>query len=631
MCGIFGVWNFNSVKGSHLHHASVLLRHRGPDDEGFSVFSDHEAKAFGGKDTTTPGLTRLPDDMPCPNAFLHRRLAILDLSANGHQPMKAAERNIHIVFNGEIYNFKELIAIHSLEVHTGTDTEVVLQLYTKMGTACFTEFRGMWSMAILDLERGELILSRDRFGIKPLYFTEANGGLAFSSEIKPLLSLEGMEATWPKKKFLQFLTYGATEHPHETFIEVISALKPGHFRSWKLDFMVCEESAYYDLRKLVQPRSGRVKSFNHVFAESIREHLIADVEVGSCLSGGLDSSAIVAAASLSLNGFKTFTCSFPGEAIDESSHARMLSEVNPNLDQYFISPHAQEFFDAFDELIMLQERPIGSASIFAQYSVMQLAAARGMKVLLDGQGADEVLGGYYPFAGAYLLGLLKKGKFSQFRRELESLKLNFNPAMQKAMLRAAFYSLPRWLQVAVRKRSRVGAGLIAKEYSAEAARINAPQRGAADFRELTLRSIEFGLYELLHYEDRNAMRFGIESRVPFLDHRLVEWALGQSPDTLMHNGWTKYPVRKQLELAGLPALAWRRDKLGFVTPQYRWREELKSQLMEKFRAMNIPDVIDRNALEKLMTANLSSNEHLSEFWRVFALLRWLELFDVKLT
>ncbi len=631
MCGIFGVWNFESLTGAHLHRVSSLLRHRGPDDEGFAVVQNGVVRAFAGHSSSDATHAILPNDFSCSNALLHRRLSILDLSSAGHQPMKAEGRNIHIVFNGEIYNFRELIKTHNLSTTTLTDTEVVLQLYARLGTVCFSEFRGMWAMAILDLEKGELILSRDRFGIKPLYFSEVNRGLAFSSEIKPLLSLPGIDPTWSKTKLLQFLTFGATDNPHETFIDSVSALKPGYFRRWNLGSMQHEEFAFYNLRKPTQPHAGPKKSFQEVFDESIREHLIADVEVGSCLSGGLDSSAIVVRASQGSEVFKTFTCTFPDEAIDESSYARKVAEDNPKLEQHFTTPTAPDFISGFDALILLQERPIGSASIFAQYSVMQLAASKGMKVLLDGQGADEVLGGYYPFAGAYLLGLLKKGRLGQFRKDLSALKKNFNPAMGKAMLRAAFYALPGPLQVAARKRNRIGSKLISQACRKGASQLSSPRRGSSDFKELTLRSIEYGLYELLHYEDRNAMRFGIESRVPFLDHRLVEWALEQSPGTLMHNGWTKYPVRLELENAGLAKLAWRKDKLGFVAPQERWMKELQPQLVALLSETPVPDCIDRNALNKLLTSGLSQPEHLSEFWRVWSLLRWLHLFEVRIS
>ncbi len=629
MCGIFGLWNFKSAVGSHIHQASALLRHRGPDDEGILVCNSEENMAFGGPDTTKPGLDLLPSNLSCPNVLLHRRLSILDLSPKGHQPMQAKGRNIHIVFNGEVYNFKELISKYKLEVTTGTDTEVILQLYVKIGTSCFNEFRGMWALAILDLEQSELVLCRDRFGIKPLYFTEVNDGLAFSSEIKPLLALPGIEPTLTRTKLLQLLTFGATDDPHETFIDVINVVKPGTFRTWRRDSVESKETIWYDLRK--RPANGSdADGFQALFTESIREHMIADVEVGSCLSGGLDSSAIVAKAASAKPAFKTFTCAFPGEAIDESDYARMVTAVAPDLDQHFTTPTAEAFLKSFDELVYLQERPLGSASIFAQYAVMQLAASKGLKVLLDGQGADEVFGGYYPFAGAYLLGLLRKGKFMKFLKELRALKTNFNPAMVKAMLRAGFYQLPNSVQVAARRRGRVGAGLISKTYLREAGKLKSPMRGSADFRELTLRSIEFGLYELLHYEDRNAMAFSIESRVPFLDHRLVEWALAQDSGTLIHEGWTKYPIREALERAGLSGLAWRRDKLGFVAPQNRWRKESLPALVEKMKAMDIPDIFDHKAVDELFKSDLDSNEHLSEFWRMYSLLRWLEIFKIRL-
>jgi asparagine synthase (glutamine-hydrolysing) len=628
MCGIFGVWNFQQVRGSDLHNVSALLRHRGPDDEGIAVFDKGQHTYFSGRDTTAPGLPFLPGDLPCPNTFLHRRLSILDLSEKGHQPMKARHKNIHIVFNGEIYNFRELIELHRFDVHTGTDTELVLAMYEKFGMECFAHFRGMWAMAIFDYDKNELILSRDRFGIKPLYYSEFDGALAFSTEIKPLLSLEGIEPVLSKAKLLQFLTFGATADPHETFFDSISAIAPGTSQVWNLSTMRSETFRYYKVGEVIDQRGG--VTFEEVFKASIQEHIIADVEVGSCLSGGLDSSAIVAEASKAQPNFKTFTCSFPGEKIDESDFARGITKVRPNLEQHFTTPTSVDFFKAFDDLVLLQERPIGSASVFAQYAVMQLAASKGLKVLLDGQGADEVMGGYYPFAGAYLLGLLRKGKLRSFKSALADLKSNFNPAMGKAMLRAGYYLLPEKLQSAVRRKGRVGSELIAPSYRKLAAQQKSPQRGAADFQELAKRSIRFGLYELLHYEDRNAMRFGIESRVPFLDHRIVEWALAQEPSTLIKNGWTKHPIRALLEKEHLPSLAWRKDKLGFVAPQSRWRETLKPALIQKLEGMEIPDIFDRGALQAFMTAPLTTNEEQTAFWRIYALLRWIELFKVRL-
>lgn len=629
MCGIFGVWNFKGVNGHTLRKASSMLRHRGPDDEGFLLVRDGKALSYSGDDTAVDNLEPLPEYLPSPNALLHRRLSILDLSPKGHQPMRHSDREIYITFNGEIYNFQELREQYKLPTQTVTDTEVILLLYAKIGEEAFAKFRGMWAMAIIDLEKNKLVLSRDRFGIKPLYLTQKNGGLAFSSELRPLLSLPGMKAQWERDKLLQFLVYGATADPDETFFQGIESLQPGHYLTFDLDRLDCEEHQYYNLRQRIQKGEYAGDSFEERFDESIREHLISDLEVGSCLSGGLDSSLIVATACPAVKN--TFTCAFPGSEIDESKFAAMLTLTCPDLDQHFTKPDAQDFLKAFDEIIRIQERPIGSASVFAQYAVMKSARQHNITVLLDGQGADEVFGGYYPFAGAYLLSILKSGNLRFFNREMKALKENFNPKMEQAMMRSLFYNLPKGLKLLARKKKRLGYDLIADSYRDRAGQLSAPERGAFEFTELSLRSIGFGLKELLHYEDRNSMHFSIESRVPFLDHRLVEWALSQSLADLIHQGWTKYPIREALDRKGLKDLAWRRDKLGFVVPQKAWRNELYPQLQKHWKNLELDEAFDIQSVKDLLENPVSSKSAQSEFWRIYGLIRWLDKFRVEIT
>ncbi len=595
------------------------------------VFENKQPKSFSGLDSAEEKFERLNGQSDTPCALLHRRLSILDLSPAGHQPMSLEKQNIHIVFNGEIYNFRALISEYNLDVKTSTDTEMILLLYAKIGTEAFSKFRGMWALAILDIDKNKLILSRDRFGIKPLFFTHQNDSFAFSSEAKPLLALPGIKTQWERVKFLQFVVYGATDDPYETFFNGIESLKPGHFRTYNLDNLNFEEIEYYNLRKRVAKGEYANESFETLFNESIKEHLISDVEVGSCLSGGLDSSLIVAQAAKHYSGsFKTFTCSFPGESIDESNYARQVASENRKLDQHFTTPSSQEFLDGFDDLIRNQERPFGSASIFAQAAVMKLASENDIKVLLDGQGADEILGGYYSFAGAYLISLLKKGKIWQYKKALKDLKIHFNPKMGTAMMRSGFYALPQKVQLMGRKQKRMGYSLLSDKMKPLADKITSPERGASDFLELNFRSVEFGLYELLQYEDRNAMTYSIESRVPFLDHGLVEWAIAQDPKVKIKNGWTKYPIRKALEKYDLGQLAWRIDKLGFVAPQDRWRMELAEELVAKVEAGTIPKELNEQSVNALFKKKLSNNSGLSEFWRVFALLRWMDVFEVEL-
>ncbi|MCH2213919.1 MAG: asparagine synthase (glutamine-hydrolyzing) [Flavobacteriales bacterium] len=628
MCGIFGVWNYQGVNGHTLRKVSTILRHRGPDDEGFLLINDGVASEYSGEDTSVKNLEPLPESIPAPFSILHRRLSILDLSAAGHQPMRLPNRGIYISFNGEIYNYEELRDQHDLETFTGTDTEVVLLLYAKLGEEAFSMFRGMWAMSILDLEKGKLILSRDRFGIKPLYYTDKFASLAFSSEIKPLLALPRIKPQWEREKLVQFLVYGVTSDPCETFFSGISAVKPGCYLTFDLETLRKEEHVFYDLRSRADEAEFAEDSFELRFEGSIKEHLISDLEVGSCLSGGLDSSTIVATAYPFVK--QSFTCSFPNSPIDETGFAKQLTSARSDLQQHFTSPSSQDYFEAFDEIIRSQERPIGSASVFAQYSVMKLAKENGVTVLLDGQGADEVFGGYYPFAGAYLLSLLKSGNFSRFTKEMKLLKQNFNPKMEMAMMRSLFYSLPKGMRLLARKKNRLGFDLLSRHYKKIARGLSVPERGSSDFKELAIKSVGFGLLELLHYEDRNSMRFSIESRVPFLDHRLVEWALSQSPETLLNKGWTKNPIRELLDKKGLKDLAWRKDKLGFVVPQKAWRDELFPELKEKWKNLELDEVFDQQAMLDLLENPVSSSSAQSEFWRVYGLLRWLELFKVEL-
>ena len=627
MCGIFGVWNKSEITGRHLLEASALLRHRGPDDEGFTIFNADGARHFSGTDSVV-GLPLLQSTTSCANALLHRRLSILDLSEKGHQPMHL-ENRYYLVFNGEIYNFRTLIESYDLNVTTGTDTEVILLLYAQLGMDCFQHFRGMWALAIVDLERNELILSRDRFGIKPLYFHEVGKELVFASELKPLLALPDIQAQWKEERLLEFLLFGAASDPYETFFEGISAVKPGHSIVFDLDSGAKAALPYYEIGTVIPEM--RSADFTTHFENSIDEHLIADVAVGSCLSGGLDSSLIVANAAQKINyPFHTFTASFPGEPIDEAVYARKLERASERIVQHFTTPSAAEFGAAIDDLIWSIERPFGSASVFAQRAVMATANTAGTKVLLDGQGADEVFGGYYPFAGAFLIDHLRGGRIRLFFKDYKALKANFNPKMRKAMMRAAYYHLPAWVQRIGRKKMRKGAAIIAPAFRKKLKKLRSPARAARGFHNMARASVAFGLYELLHYEDRNSMRFSIETRVPFLDHRLVEWGLAQNPGDLLREGWTKYPLRKSLDSLGFNELAWRKDKIGFAAPQLSWMKALRPQLEELLQKSRWPEQIDKAAFYTMWNGEMQSAEDQTAFWRIFSLLRWYNLFEVEI-
>lgn len=631
MCGIFGVWNFKGVRGKHLLAASKLLAHRGPDGEGIMAGDTRVMTHRTGVDFPSPGNAVIQPDERLECALVHRRLSVVDLSENARQPMTLPGRDVHIVFNGEIYNHRELADTFSLDLCTSSDTEVILAMYNRFGLEMFPYFRGMWAMAILDREAQRLVLSRDRFGIKPLYYTRRGEGLAFAGELKPLLQLPGITHEWEKDRFLEYVTFGATRNPDETFAKDVHALPAGDFAVYDLTNGALRTQSYYRL-----PRFGDRKpdgDFTAIFRQAVDEHLLADVEVGSCLSGGLDSGLIVATAARNPRvhrPFQTFTCTFPGRAFDEGPQAKALGNAVDRLQPHFTTPTSEDLLRDMDSLVRVQERPIGSASIYAQYSVMKLVSERGVKVVLDGQGADEVFGGYYPFAGAFLLTALRKGQFGLAAREYTALKSVFNPKMGNAVLRAGYYALPNFAQSFVRRAERVGFDLLSISARREAKTLTAPQRGSADFNALTRRSIQFGLKELLHYEDRNSMHFGVESRVPFLDHRLVEWAVLSPPESKIRNGWTKWPLRQELAALGVEDVAWRRDKLGFVAPQAEWKKQLAPVLLSDVLDGAGAEFFDRSELTALFGHHQEGSAGQTAFWRIFFLLKWLDAFKVEI-
>jgi len=634
MCGIAGIVAQQVFDCRLLQQMGDTLRHRGPDDEGFAIVGENaQLLAHRGKETVSE-LARLPrftDGQQCRIGLVHRRLSILDLSELGHQPVLSADGQRALVFNGEIYNYKELRAeliSKKIEFQSDSDTEVVFHALAHWGTSAFERFRGMWALAWLDMEKRELILSRDRFGIKPLYFSDFNGKLAFASEIKALLETGLMPPKVERDKLFEYLAFGALSRPFDEPYTHLKSVEPGTFLTVDIESSRRTATRYYHIEARVAEAKQNLpdaESFAKAFEESIKLHLRSDVPVGACLSGGLDSSAIVAAAAGQHpdQPFHTFTAAFPGNAVDESQYAKMVTDQFPNIQPHLVYPQAEGFSEDLDRLIHAQDLPMGSTSVFAQWEVMKLAHSRGMKVLLDGQGADEILGGYYNFAGLRLIGLLRRFQPGAFLREYRALKENFTPKINTAIGRAGYYYLPEWMQRRVRSQTRQGSHLIAPEYFKNWD-MPVPARGGRDFESHALLSLQYGLYELLRYEDRNSMAFSIESRVPFLDHPLVECILAMPESEKMNNGWTKYPVRRYLQNRVPGAITWRKDKLGFVTPQSDWKNQLAPKLSEYLKHFDYPEELNASYFQSLAQQTLTDNTHLSEFWRAYSVLRWME-------
>lgn len=644
MCGIAGYYAPEGIQAGKLAEMSAAMRHRGPDDEGFLCLdADGNASTFSGPDSVDGlGIPRLPDALPSSMVFglVHRRLSILDLSILGHQPMQDEAGN-SILLNGEIYNYRELReTLRSLGHHfvSETDTEVVLAAWRQWNTDCFTRFRGMWAMAIWNAREKELILSRDRFAIKPLYLFREGNSFAFASEAKVLPGLPGIRPEVNSAGLFQYLAYGGLGDPDASLFQDIQEFPPGQWMAWNLRSREIRQGCYYDVDSLLQaekltlPREKILEEYARLFTESVQLHLRADVPVGSCLSGGLDSSAIVAEMAGMMGGkpLRTFTAAYHDPGIDESSRAAAVAGHWPSVEAFYTWPDAEGLWQDFRRLIWHQDFPIHSTSMFAQWEVMKLAGQHGMKVLLDGQGADEVLGGYDNFLGAVLLERLQHLQWGRFLKESKQLRQNRLLNVPLSVSRAAFHHLPENLRKAIRRNQRPGVHFLSEAFTRQYAGAPIPELGGKQPDEIRLLSLQRSLRGLLHYEDRNAMAFGIESRVPFMDHPLLEYSMRIPAHFLYSEGHSKYVLRRAVEHK-LPAeIVWRKDKKGFITPQHQWQEAQKKQLLSFLHEIPIPGIFHREYILQMAQSKQQWGTSSNEFWKLLSILVWMDVFKVSL-
>lgn len=640
MCGIAGIYNLKGVEVAEVVALSQTLKHRGPDDEGFMLSNNEHFENCSGNDTIAElkSLKHLSEVNFTPSlALVHRRLSILDITPLGHQPMLTPDQRYTIIFNGEVYNFKEIRQELQQKGHSfksDSDTEVVLTAFAVWGASCVNRFVGMWAFVVFDKQENTLTLSRDRFGIKPLYYFKNQTYFAFASEIKALLKLKDVDKSISNKNLGSYLAFGTTANPYQNLFQYIVDVEPGCNYQYNLNTNELTKTNYFSIDDTLLANTNSIETntqkFEELFTDSIGLHLRSDVEIGSCLSGGLDSSAIVYNASKQLNGvpLKTFTAAYQNKTIDESDYAKLVANDLTNVTDIYTYPDAKTMVADMDKLIYAQDLPVGSTSIFAQWEVMKCASNNNIKVLLDGQGADEILGGYYNFAGIHLIELLKKFQFNRFIKEYHQLKKNFTPQIKNAVLRAAYYYLPERFQQQLRAKERLSYNFIEDKKIKELDLI-IPKRGGKTFNEHVNLSVKFGMYELLRYEDRNSMAFSIESRVPFLDHRLVDFIRTLPTDQKIYNGWTKYVLRKMLNDKVNDKVVWRKDKKGFVTPQQDWKNELITTLTSELKESNLPSLMNRNYVLQLCEKDLTNSTHLSEFWRAYSVIKWYNTFNLN--
>jgi asparagine synthase (glutamine-hydrolysing) len=627
MCGLAGVFTLPGF-APHEGAAGELLRvlaHRGPDDRGV--------------------LRR-----PCAGGemlLVHRRLSILGLGEQGHQPMSSADGRLHLVFNGEIYNYVELrreLAALGHEFHSGTDTEVLLAAHARWGAAALDRLVGMFAYAVLDTADETLFLARDPFGIKPLYHASVAGGLAFASEPGALLALPGVDRRAEPQRAYDYLRFGITDHGAATLFAAVRQLPAGHHATVRLrDGARVEPVPYWSAAPGPTLEIGfgeAAARLRELLLESISLHLRSDVPVGAALSGGIDSSSIVAMMRHLEPGLDLHTISYVADdpALSEERWIDLAAgAAGAAVHKTRATP--DELMRDLDALISVQGEPFGSTSIYAQYRVFQLAAARGLKVMLDGQGADEIFAGYRPYVASRAASLLRQGRFGDAWALARAARRRGSHGAVELLAHTAGSLVPPGGQEVLRRLSGQAAApaWLRMGWFAERGVHTAPpgyEGGRDVLRAQLVDSLtRMSVPHLLRYEDRNSMAFSIESRVPFLTPALVSFVLALPERHLVApDGTSKAVLRAAMRGLVPDAILDRRDKIGFATPEHRWApalDPLARTALSGARTRGLP-MLDLDRAEREWSAVAAGRRpyHLAT-WRWINLARWAELFDVR--
>jgi asparagine synthase (glutamine-hydrolysing) len=619
MCGISGL--FCKSTTASIEGAAVLssmndrLEHRGPDGAGLKWFDN---TAFG---------------------LAHRRLSIIDLSEKAAQPMCLNER-YWLSFNGEIYNYLELraeLCALGAVFQSHSDAEVLLQAYIFWGADCLQRFNGMWAFAIYDQQQNTLFCARDPYGVKPFYYLENQTHFGFASEIKALIAIPSYKATANKKALLAYFGLSKIETETEGFFKGVYELQPGYTLSYDLTTQQKSIAQYY-LPTHIEAKQAK-NQFKATLENAVALRLRADVPLGFCLSGGLDSSSLLHLAAkinqnkkvTSLaNGLHAFTAA-NDSPLDERKWAEQMI-THTDATWHVSELNSQQLIDALPQLIYHQDIPLLSTSTFAQSSVMKSAAHQNIKILIDGQGGDELFAGYQVFYPTFFKELFWTGRWALFLREWS--QLGNSPSSKnyilKEWLKDLFTYLPNKVQGIIAKRANPSLAYLQQLPEKSRQRFSSLQVHLASYCQ------EHELKSLLRWEDRCSMQFGIESRTPFADDtELLQTARSLQITDLIHNGWSKYILRKVLDKELPSTISWRRDKKGFSVPESAWLMETTrfwSEQIETHCALDKSELIDHVQLQKDLARIFSHSKYagLQNFvFRYVCYLIWLKEFEIK--
>lgn len=629
MCGIAGgIWTDGRECDDALNVTNLMQRHRGPDGKGKSVINQR-GRYIG---------------------LAHTRLAIIDLSESGLQPMESYCGQYEIVFNGEIYNYREIRRLLELEdgvtFFSDTDTEVLLRAWSKWGKRALSRLVGMFSFAIYDKSSQRLTCVRDAFGIKPFFYC-LDSEFRFASEMQTILKIKGGEKKINWQKAYDYLCHAAYDHDDETFISGVRSLRPGHLAEISL-----KENLEFRIESWWAPKVEETQNWSFDSAtEAVREsflnnvklHLRSDVDVGVALSGGIDSSAVACAVRYLEPDIpiKTFSFIADSKALSEEVFIDLVNgEIGAKPFKARVSP--SELFADLEDLIRTQGEPFGTTSVYAQYRVFKMASEMGIKVTLDGQGADEILGGYIGHPGQRLRSLLERREIlaacnflNQWPRVHGSTKLTAMKYLAAASTSSGIQQLLRRLDgkgalpAYMDARALSELNILPKKPARVTSDIN---RGRRLVEELALSLSTRGLPHLLRHGDRNSMRWSVESRVPFLTQDFADLMLSMPESFLVsQNGLTKNVFRAAMEGIVPAQILERTDKIGFETPQAAWltNSQIDWAPLEPI-VRSLPFLNPRKLLSRL-EAKGHNGDDANEVWRFFNLLKWIEIFEVDLS
>lgn len=616
MCGISGYLDMSSgVDTAALRRMNDVIRHRGPDDEGYALIGPGGARFFGGPDT--PPSLSLPPLAGAGGAFLglgHRRLSILDLSDSGHQPMYLPERDITVVYNGEIYNFIELrqeLEKKGYVFRTACDTEILLCAYREWGEECLSHFNGMWGFALWDGRERKLFCARDRLGAKPFHYWRQGDKLLFASELKQLCQDGGVPRRFDRSYLAANLMYRVSDYNDQTLIEGMRVLRPGHKLTVRLspDLRHIESvkaSPYWELetgcRYDVSPEEWRERVADE-FARSCRWRLRSDAPLAALLSGGLDSSCMVTELCGQLpdpSALETFTTSYPGRPdCDEWNFAEMVNQACGCRGSQICPDPSGGIERRFENLIWHIEG-IGMLSLLGTKFLLDEMRDRGFKVVLNGQCGDETMFGYETYYAFYFFDLLKKGKLAKLLREYRQASRHSAKSASWLLGMFVFRNTPF---IREGRQLRRASGFVRRELlearnREELFHLMYPH-SLQDLLKTELTATQ--LTHIVRYDDRLYMSASMESRIPFMDYRFVELAAQIPPEFKIANGYTKSIMREVFDSRMPKAITWRTNKMGFGAPVDLWRKKFSREyLADRIHNAKTKDCFHTDKLSQLL-------------------------------